>query len=219
MEMADNVLNPEELGALRRQVSSLGTVARDAMSLATASRDTAPGLFSAGRIWELANVPRLAADMYERALRLDPNFNEAAARLAFARIRTGRAKEALELANDLATRAPDFQFKTITGSLTISSQTVLGDALRANGSKRPAIKAYEAAVQLVPGDSYSIGRLAELYLDQGRIAAAVRLEPNLDAKYFSGIKSALRLAQNDPTFLPTITRVRTTALINRDVCA
>jgi tetratricopeptide (TPR) repeat protein len=217
--MPEAELSQEELTALRRAAERVRRAAQQAFELANANAAASTGLLAAGKIWELGNQPRRATELYERAVRLNREDFEAMARLALVEVKTGRAQDGLRTASELASNAPEFRFRTLTGSLTITAMTVLGDALRATGSRDAAIEAYQSALRLEPDDQYSAGRLAELFLDQGRTDEAVTLEPMVNATYSPGLKAALRLAGNEVEFLPALTRVRIDAIAADAVAA
>jgi tetratricopeptide (TPR) repeat protein len=210
-------LTGDELEALRDQAGKIAATAEAAAKAALGQPEAAAGLFEAGKIWEFTNMPGMAINLYQRALKIDPNFNDATVRLAVNLMRSGRTQEGLRLATDLAARAPDYRFKTIKGDLTVTTMTLLGDALRVTGDIEGAIRAYEQALESEPGDAHSAARLAELYLVQGRIDQAAALEQKLDDTFNVGLKAMLRLAANDRRMLPAITQIRLNAAVNAPV--
>jgi tetratricopeptide (TPR) repeat protein len=212
---AGPALTQAELGGLQRQAERTAATAEAAARAAAGRPDTAAGLFEAGKVWELLNMPGKAIQLYERALRADPNFHEATARLAVNLIRAGRPQEALRVATELARNAPEFRFKTINGTLNVTSFTVLGDALRENGDVDGAVRAYEQALDIEGDDLHSLARLAELYLVQGEVSKAVALEPRVDSTFNADLKATLRLTTNERTLLPAISGLRLNAVQGR----
>jgi tetratricopeptide (TPR) repeat protein len=210
-------LTEHELQNLARQAENTAATAAAAAKAAASRPNTAPGVFEAGKLWEFLSMPGRSIEFYERALQLDPNFHEATARLAICLIKTGRLKEGLRVASDLARQDPEFRFKTINGTLNVTSMTVLGDALRVNNEIDDAIRAYEQALQLEPEDLHSVARLAELHLIQGQVDRAAALEPRVDTTFNSELKATLRLVGNDRAVLPAVTGLRLNAAISNAV--
>jgi tetratricopeptide (TPR) repeat protein len=228
--MATFYITEDELARLQRQADSLSSVLTTAINNVSTQPDTALGLTAAGKIWELSNGMHVAVEFYSRALKVDPHFAEAKARLVINLVRIGRSGEALSHALELAKESPDFRFKTMTGSITISSMTVLGDAYRASGSEKEAIKAYEAAITLEPGDAYSAHRLTELKLHSGQLASATELEEKLDPDYSKSLLAVVSLAKNNLTdkgnfsnkfvgLLPAITNIYKVGFAGKDGAA
>jgi tetratricopeptide (TPR) repeat protein len=214
---ADAALTDSELTAIKGQAEGVAAAADAAARAADKDAGSADGLFEAGRVWEFTIMPGRALDLYSRALKLDPSHNEAQARLAINLIRAGRKEEGLRVAADLADRAPEFRFKTVKNDLNVSSQTLLGDALRVNGDIDGAIRAYETALELEPGDAHSAARLAELYLVHGRVGKAADLDDKIDDVFNPELKATLRLSGNDRALLPAITQIRLNAAVNAAV--
>jgi tetratricopeptide (TPR) repeat protein len=201
--------------SVERQANSIIRVANEYLSAASDDPDSASGLLAAGKIWELAHVLPAARDYYQRALKADSGLLEAQARLALSQIKSGDPESGLRTALALAEQDSSYRFQTLTGSLTITVMTVLGDAFRTTGALDSATEAYSKALELAPEDTYAATRLAELHLQRGDLDAAFELGSKIDGAYVPHLEATLRLSRNDPRVLPAVTGVRLAAEIDK----
>jgi tetratricopeptide (TPR) repeat protein len=163
---------------------------------------------AAGKVYEIDNSLELAADFYARAGGDDVSFDEATARLAIVQLKMRRNERALETASGLIERAPEFTFRSMIKNKPLSALTVLGEALLANGLTEQATAAFRRALALQPGDTQAAARLCLLLVEEGKTDEASKalgqVEPN--SGLFTVLNSAVSLASNDPSLLPSASR-------------
>ncbi len=83
-----------------------------------------------------------AADSFERAVQLKPDFGEAHYNLGFALARTGRGRDALQPFRDAIRFSPEF----------IDAYILLADLLHQTGGRDEAGRVIQRALELDPGD-------------------------------------------------------------------
>ncbi len=169
-------------------------------------REGSSAFLAAGKIQEIEQNFPVAVRWYERALGVNPDCNEASARIAFVLLKQDKNVKALNIATELTSKAPTFIFKSLMLNHPMSSYTVLGNALIANGHEDGARAAFHRALTIEPGDTFSSGNLGALLLKEGRIEEAASILNNVDpgCGVFAPIAAAARLAVNDPGTLPAV---------------
>jgi tetratricopeptide (TPR) repeat protein/TolB-like protein len=153
-------LNDDE----RRQLTELPTLNAEALTLLVEGR----AILS--QINSTAEAAR-AADVFERATRVDPKFAPAHAALADAYLEQYRASRSADLvakANAAALQAVQ------TDSTDSSAHAALAGARLAAGSYEDAIASIRRALQLDPADDASHRLLATIQADRGDIEGAIR---------------------------------------------
>lgn len=153
-------------------------------------------LLARGKVLEIAQSFSSAALLYSQSYREDRKNYEALARLAATKIKMGDHVESLSLARELVDLAPKQELHTITG-LPITTQAILGDALRVTGDGHGALSAYRQSVKISGGqDQYSIARAASLALEGGDIDLANSLAESMTNKVLvETIEAVTKLAE------------------------
>lgn len=195
-----------------RHAGELAAKAIHAYSGQCSGKEDDPAVLLAAGKLAMTTPDRLAeaCQLLGAALARDPELHEARAFLALAELQSGSAEAGLETAVGLAFRAPDFTFKTRLG-LPTSAQTVLGDALFQNNRIDEAIAAYERAIRVQAHDQHAVRRLASLYLAKGQASNASGLLNRIEVTDETRtLVSAVRLAANDASRLPSISGIAST---------
>lgn len=160
-------------------------------ALGRAGGDGADAAVARGTILALGGFHDQAAQSLEQALAIDGKSNEAAARLVFVKLRVGELTDALETAVRLASTAPDYAMEEITTGGQISSFSILGLALLANGRQREAFDAFRSGEEANPGDSIAWAYLAQLAAKDGSIRDASGDSKGRANPRFAGLASLL----------------------------
>jgi tetratricopeptide (TPR) repeat protein len=180
------------------------------------SKSDAAGAIARGKMYELVGFFSAAASAYNEALVYESGSHEALARLAITELKAGRTAQGLKTATDLAARAPEFEVSELAGIQTVSSMTILGDALLLSNRVNDAQVAYEQARRINADDGYASVRLAQLRLMEGDVDGAVELRPAFasDPK-FGSLATSLNLAKTSPSLVPSISEATIVADIKR----
>lgn len=182
--------------------------------------NTAAGALARGHVFELVGYFPQAIECYKAALAIDPELEEAAARLSISQLKAGQFKNSLASAMSLAARNPEFQIRALATNEQVSAMTILGDALVTNDRLNDAIEAYQAARRIAAGaggageDSYAAGRLAQIYLALGEPQKALELAPAYaDNPRFHDLSSVMTLGRTSGALLPGIERASLASIV------
>lgn len=195
-------------GQLKRDTQLIGGLAKQLTgTLQEASRllddQSAQGALARGKVLQCADYFVEAAESYADALALDPEMDEAAARLVVAQLKARQPERALASATKLAARNPGFELRELSSDQHASAMTLLGDALVHNGRVQDAIEAYKAAGGVSRKDSFAAGRLAQLFLSTGEPKKAIeRAKDFANNPRFRDISNVLSLGQRSEALLP-----------------
>ena len=161
-------------------------------------RGKADGL-AQGQLFELADQDKMAEREYRKLLtHSDKDISlEAQARFTIVLLKQKRFDEALAAAERLTAVAPKYSLNSVVSGETYSSHTLLGEALFQQGRQAEAIKAFSAALKLLPEDPFVSGRLALLYLatDKAKEAAALAGAAAKSSRY-AGLANSLALVES-----------------------
>jgi tetratricopeptide (TPR) repeat protein len=199
---------PKKSDLLRRDTQLIGGLAkRLTETLQEASKllddQSAQGALARGKVLQCSDYFVEAADSYADALALDPELEEAAARLVVAQLKARQPERALASATKLAARNPGFELRELSSDQHASALTLLGDALVHNGRVQDAIEAYKAASGVSRKDSFAAGRLAQLFLSTGEPKKAIeRTKDFANNPRFRDFSSVLALGQRSEALLP-----------------
>lgn len=152
-----------------------------------------------GQMFELARLHDDASRAYCKAMddKDESVALEALARYVIVKLKEDRRAEALTHAERLAARDPVFKVTSVLSGEVYTSMTLLGDALFVNERFAGAEKAYQHALETLPGDPYVSGRLALLHLAQGEEKGAVRLGgPALTSPRYAELADTLKLVES-----------------------
>jgi tetratricopeptide (TPR) repeat protein len=152
-----------------------------------------------GQLFELADEDALAEREYRKLLTHADKATslEALARFAIVLLKQHRHDEALAAAERLTGLDPKFTVQSVVSGETYSSHTLLGEALFQGGSHDEAVKAFTAALKVLPEDPFVSGRLALLYLagDKPKEAAALAGAAAKSSRYGS-LANSLSLVES-----------------------
>lgn len=164
---------------------------------------SAAGALARGQVFQLSGYYEDAVESYTEALALDPQLDEAAARLPIAQLLARHPAKALVSAMKLAERNPGFELKEMTSDQHQNAMTILGDALTFNERPKDAIEAYKVARTASKRDVFAAGRLAQLYLATGEPTKAVEQAKNVgNNPRFGNLARLLSLGQKNAALLP-----------------
>jgi len=120
------------------------------------------------------NVP-LAIRLYSKAMKLNPDDEEAHFSLAFAYLKAGQTNEAIKHYSDALTIFPDY----------VEAHNNLGNILVAQRRYDEAIEHFSASLKLMPENSSALNSLGRAVAEQGKtkeaiahFSEAVRLNPS-----------------------------------------
>ena len=178
LRQADRAIEQDEL-------STAASLADRALQMQPQSADA---LTTLAGIRDLQGDHALAEDLYQQALRQEPDGTSAIKGLASLYARTGRVSKALTLLTEAAAR---------DAALAEKLSSVQADVLVAQAEDDlqaqrlgPALRALESAVVLTPDDAWIRHRLARVYLRLGRPQEALHAMDEGVARTLSGTTNA-----------------------------
>ncbi|MDJ0724910.1 MAG: tetratricopeptide repeat protein [Prochloraceae cyanobacterium] len=193
----------QELSLAERLSESIISSLQQSSSLL--NEKTVEGALARAKIFGFAGFYTKGIDSLTEALALDHNCHEASARLIIHQILSKRSEAALATATKLASQAPNFILKETTTGESISTFTLLGDALVQNNRIEDAIKAYETAKKVAPNDTTSAAKLAQAYIATGNSTKALeQADIFQDNPRFQDLQAVLRLGNRDEALLPVV---------------
>ncbi|UCC31004.1 MAG: tetratricopeptide repeat protein [Phycisphaerales bacterium] len=116
-----------------------------------------------GHAYGLRGEPGMAEQRFRRALRLDPEYSAAGAKLAGLLLESGRVDEAEKLLRDART----------WGGQSVEAHHRLGELLHSRGQIPEAISVFEEALTIDPTSPEVQGALADAFADSDRIDEAI----------------------------------------------
>ncbi len=116
---------------------------------------SAPALhYLTGESWQALNRPEQAQEQYESALRINPEFDDAARRLAELLFAQQRYREALDIYQSMADRNPD----------DAGTHSNIGSVLYMLGRPEEALQKYEQALSLDPAHETALANREQVRL-------------------------------------------------------
>lgn len=152
-----------------------------------------------GKLLEFNETYGGAIDLY---CKLPKENSEARARLALTLIKSGRADQALDVAQELVASHPDMVFKSLTVGAPFSVYTVLGDARAVSGLSKEALEAYEKALELEPNDNQAAAMATRLSIAASDVDSAIRFGSQITrGQGYDDLIAGVNLVRNDPSAL------------------
>lgn len=176
------------------------------------------GAMARGKLFELVGHFESAIESYKDAVRLNEKNSLAKCRLALSQIKAGHLEAALNTASEVAKAEPFFEVPALSSNDNIPALTILGDALCVNQRFEEALKTYLTVSEKGKADSYTQGRLAQLYILTGQEEKAIKLADKISASVrFSSLGNILSTTNVNITKLSGISRATLVESIMIDV--
>ena len=160
---------------------------------------------AAGKLFEIANELRSAETAYRRAVAVDPELQEAQARLLVVLGKQRRLEEATRIGHELLLRNPNAVFKSLVYEGPLSLCTLLGDLYRLSGKPSVAASMYREGARLEGGAPYAVNQAILSLTQDGQGREAARFAGEHAGTWQSELLASLvRLSQQGDNRLPAI---------------